>query len=648
MDRNQAIGLVLIFGLILVYIQFFAPTPEPPANADGADSLATATQGSSAVAQAPVLAPKTMPQDTISGTDSAALAQKEAQYGVFAMAMQGPERAITLQNKHVAFNLSTYGAYLRQVQLKEYQTWDGQPLLLVTPQSSQFSLLVDTPQGKVDLYNLVYTAADQNGQPVSSLEVNGTDTLTLVLSAPLTNGTTIEHRYTLAPEGYQLQYELRAPGLDQALVGNTATLRWQNQLRALERRIDESRNNSTLRYYTAAGEGDRLEERLTEPEELSVAEPVKWVSVKQKFFTSGIIAEQPFKTAGLAQSPVPEADTTTVRSANLELNLANNQLNGLQLTYYFGPNDYNRLRKVTDGFGKNMYLGWFPVSLVNKYLIIPVFHFLEKFIGNYGVIIIILVLLIKLLLLPLSYRSYISMAKTKVLKPEIDEIKERVDGDMQKQQQETMKLYQQVGVNPLSGCIPLVLQMPVLFAMFYFFPQSIELRQEAFLWAPDLSTYDAFINLPFTIPAYGNHVSLFTLLMTASTILYTWSNNQISSVQGPMKNIGYIMPVVFMFVLNSFPAGLSFYYFVSNLVTFGQQAVIRRFVNEDKIRKVLEENKKRNKNKKGGGFQARLQEAMKNAEAQKKERDAAKEARAKSKAAGRKNTTSNGRNPRRK
>jgi len=213
------------------------------------------------------------------------------------------------------------------------------------------------------------------------------------------------------------------------------------------------------------------------------------------------------------------------------------------------------------------------------------------------------------------------MAKMKVMKPELDELKEKVGGDQQKFQQEQMKLYQQVGVNPLSGCIPMLLQMPILFAMFYFFPGSIELRQEPFLWADDLSTYDSIMTLPFTIPLYGNHVSLFVLLMTASTILYTWSNNQMSTVQGPMKSMSYMMPVIFMFVLNGFPASLSFYYFVSNIITFGQQAIIRRFVNEDKIKAVLDENRTKNKGKKKSKFQQRLDAAMEaSKEAQKKKK----------------------------
>ncbi|HMI67134.1 MAG TPA: membrane protein insertase YidC, partial [Cyclobacteriaceae bacterium] len=241
------------------------------------------------------------------------------------------------------------------------------------------------------------------------------------------------------------------------------------------------------------------------------------------------------------------------------------------------------------------------------------FNFLQNYISNYGIIIILLVLFVKLLLTPLSYTSYMGMAKMKLLKPELDAIKEKNGDNMTQTQQDQLKLYQQAGVNPFSGCIPLLLQMPILFAMFYFFPVSIQLRQKHFLWAEDLSTYDSILNLPFSIPFYGDHVSLFVLLMTASTLVYTWQNNQISSVQGPMKSMSYIMPVIFMFVLNNFSAGLSFYYFVSNLVTFGQQAIIRRFVDEDKIKQIMENNRRKAATGTGkkSSFMAKLQDAMK-------------------------------------
>jgi YidC/Oxa1 family membrane protein insertase len=281
---------------------------------------------------------------------------------------------------------------------------------------------------------------------------------------------------------------------------------------------------------------------------------------------------------------------------------------------------------VAEKFDQNVYLGWPPVYWINKFVIFPVFYFLTTFVGNFGIIIVILVIAIRIILLPLSYKSYLSMAKMKVLKPELDEIKDKHGEDMTKVQQEQLKLYQSVGVNPISGCVPLLLQMPILFAMFYLFPNSIELRQESFWWAEDLSTYDSILNLPFTIPFYGAHVSLFTLLMTASTLIITWQNNQVSSVQGPMKSMGYIMPLVFLFVLNSFPSGLSFYYLMSNLATFGQQAIIRKFVDEDKIKIILEENRKRNASGDGkkSKFMTKLQEAMKASEEARKNAEEAR------------------------
>lgn len=312
-------------------------------------------------------------------------------------------------------------------------------------------------------------------------------------------------------------------------------------------------------------------------------------------------------------------DTMSVKNmtASLSLPLENGQASN---SYYFGPNNYKILKKVTPDFEKNVDMGYFFVSWVNKYIIVNLFHYLEKIISNYGVIIILIVFIIKLFLFPLTYKSYIGMAKMRVIKPEIDELKEKYPDDPTKQQQEQMKLFSQLGVSPISGCLPMILQMPFLFAMFFFFPNSIELRQESFLWAHDLSTYDSIINLPFTIPFYGSHVSLFTLLMTVSQIVYTRFNNQLTAAQGPMKNLGYIMPVTFMFVLNSYPAALSFYYFVSNMVTFGQQAIIKRFVDDDKIREKIEKNKKKNANKKKSKFQQRLEDAMKAAEANKKKK----------------------------
>jgi YidC/Oxa1 family membrane protein insertase len=318
------------------------------------------------------------------------------------------------------------------------------------------------------------------------------------------------------------------------------------------------------------------------------------------------------------------ADTALVKQAKIKLSIPKAALaKGVDMKYYIGPNDYQIIGDVAEQFNKNVYLGWPPVYWINKYVIFPVFHFLTKFINNYGLIIIILVILLKLVLAPLSYRSFLSMAKMKVLKPELDEIKEKSGEDMAKVQQEQLKLYQQVGVNPISGCIPVLLQMPILFAMFYLFPASIELRQQPFLWAEDLSTYDSVLQLPFIVPFLGSHISIFTLLMTIATLVYTWQNNQMSSVTGPMKTMSYVMPVIFFFVLNKFSAGLTFYYTVSTLVTFAQQAIIRRFVDEGKIKAILEENRKRNVSgtAKKSKFMSKLEDAMKASQEAKKKTD---------------------------
>jgi YidC/Oxa1 family membrane protein insertase len=291
--------------------------------------------------------------------------------------------------------------------------------------------------------------------------------------------------------------------------------------------------------------------------------------------------------------------------------------------FYFGPNDFKICKAVTEGYQKNVYLGWPLISWINRFVVIPVFDSLKTVFTSFGLIIVILVLLLKALLFPLSYKSYVSMAKMKALKPELDELKAKHGDDQKAIQMEQMQVYKEFGINPLSGCIPVLIQMPILLAMFNFFPNAIDLRGESLWWATDLSSYDEFAKLPFTIPFYGSHVSMFTLMMTVSTLAYTWVNNQVSTVTGPMKYMSYLMPLVFLFVLNSFPAGLSFYYFVSNIVTIAQQLIIRRFVNEGDLRLQLEAKRAQHLSGDTSGgapkknrFMSRMEDAMKQREQQ--------------------------------
>lgn len=613
MDKNQVIGLVLLGILFIVYFQFFAPEPAVPENMES--DKETTQQAPEMEKETDSATPQiSTPVDTVETVnDSISRLENQQKYGVFAQASQGEEKEITLENNLVRIVFSTKGGIVKAVELKEFKTYQKKPLILFDQESNDFSYLIDLNGKEIDLAELYY-----NTDASTNIQIAEGDTVDLTFRLQA-SGLQVVHHYSLAYDSYLLQHEMDTRELG---VSNVI-LHWQDDIKSLEKDITESRNKTSVNYYLSSGDFEDLKPRSTDLEEEDVNSPIKWVSVTQKFFTSAIIANDPFNS-GYVKTTVDIEDTSTVKSAEVLLEMPVNGDNPNNFTFYFGPNNYLIMNKVTDGFSKNINLGWPPINFVNKFLIIPIFHFLEKYISNYGIIIFILVILIRILLFPLSYKSHVSMAKTKALKPELDALKEKFGNDMQKMQSEQMKLYQKAGVNPISGCVPMLLQMPILFAMFYFFPNSIELRQESFLWADDLSTYDSIISWTTQIPLlsdlYGNHISLFTILMTLSTILYTWMNNQVSSVQGPMKSIGYVMPLVFMFVLNKFSAALTYYYFLSNLVSFGQQAVIRRYVDDSKIRAIIEDNKLKNKSKKKSKFQARLEEAMKASEEAKKKR----------------------------
>ena len=615
MDKNQTIGLLLISLLLLVYFYFFAPKPELPV--EQAADTTTITQ----------TLPETLPdtgenpeQTDISAPDSLEAQMKRQQFGAFYKGLEGQEKDVIVENEDIKVTFNSKGGVIKQVELKKHTTYDKKPLILLDEQSSQMELMVSSQGKAIDLNQLYFEA--------NSSKISGGDTTEVRFTMQVAPGKKIEKIYTLPGKGYQLWHELKFEGLNDVIANQDAVLTWHNKIKRLEEHFDGyhgARKKATINYYTSDGSFDDLSPASDENEQEMVNQSIDWITVKQKFFSAGIIAENGFIGGEFTTSFNPN-DSSIVKDTKSVLRISTDQLknNKGNFRFYFGPNNYQILKKITAGFSQNVDMGWALFSWINKIVIIPIFNFLENYISNYGIIIIILVLFIKLVLSPLSYKAYISMAKTKVLKPELDELKEKYGNDMQKIQAEQMKLYQQVGVNPLSGCIPVLLQMPILLAMFNFFPNSVELRQESFLWANDLSTYDAIVswqaNIPLISFVYGNHISLFTLLMTLSTILYTWSNNQMSAVQGPMKSIGYIMPVMFMFILNSYPAGLTFYYFVSNIVTFGQQSIIRRFVNEEKIRKVLDQNRKKNRNKKKSKFQLKIEEAMKASEEAKKRR----------------------------
>lgn len=597
MDRNQATGLILFAAVLLVYSIFFASSPEPIVEEYPTTNQELVTKKEAEPALEVLHAEPDSIQDIIA----------QRQFGVFAAFTKGRQEDVVLENDKMVITFSTKGAEISKVVLKEFKTWDQRPLVILDQNSSDLDYKIQTDKGLISLNEFYFNPT------LATIDIEGVRASVLTFIAQSGSGQIIR-TYTLPDEQYVLNKSLEFSGLTGNLTDSNIQIIWDDRLLKQEADLEESRRKTNVNFYKSSGKHDYLS-LTSDSDDDELNEPLKWVSFSQRFFTSGIIAANQFSGAKLEQ--VTPKDTLSVKNmkAALVLPLENGRA---EVSYFFGPNNYNLLRKITPGFENNVDMGYFFVSWVNKYIIVNLFQFLERYFSNYGVIIILIVLIIKLALSPLTYKSYIGMAKMRVIKPEIDELKAKYPDDPTKMQQEQMKLFGQLGVSPISGCLPMVFQMPFLFAMFFFFPNSIELRQESFLWAHDLSTYDSILSLPFTIPFYGAHVSLFTILMTVSQIAYTHFNNQLTAQTGPMKNIGYIMPVVFMFVLNSFPAALSFYYFVSNMVTFGQQAIIKLFVDDAKIREKVEANKLKNVNKKKSKFQQKLEDAMKAAESNKK------------------------------
>jgi YidC/Oxa1 family membrane protein insertase len=591
MDKNQATGLILFAAVILIYSLFFASSPEIPP----IEQTPQETEAQTLVTpQVPAI--EVLP-------DSLVDAQRISKYGALASLTVGEEENVILENDKVKIIFSTKGAQIKEVILKEFKSWNMEPLALLDEKSSTMNFSLESTKGPVALSELYFSSN------LTEEELDGVKTQVLTLSASTESGSIIQ-KFTLSDGSFEVKKSLEIERFQGVFSGNAINFTWEDKVKAQEKDLSESRRQTQLNYYLASESYDNLGVG-NDSEEEQLTEPVKWIGFSQRFFTAGIIADSVFQNVKVAQSTPVDSSIVRIMSTSFAIPLQNGKAD---LSFYFGPDKYKTLKKVTDGFEKNVDMGYFFVSWVNKYIVVHLFEFLEKYFNNYGIIIILIVLIIKLALSPLTYKSYIGMAKMRVIKPEIDELKEKYGDDATKMQQEQMKLFSQLGVSPISGCLPLLLQMPFLFAMFFFFPNAVELRQESFLWANDLSTFDEFIKLPFTIPFYGSHVSLFTLLMTVSQIVYTHFNNQLTTATGPMKNLGYIMPVMFMFILNSYPAGLSFYYFVSNVVTFGQQALIKLFVDDAKIRAKVEESKVKNVNKKKSKFQQKLEDAMKAAD----------------------------------
>jgi YidC/Oxa1 family membrane protein insertase len=590
MDKNSISGIVLIMAMLLGYQYFFAPKEPLPVKKEVAAQ--TPTKSNPKTAAVAVIADSTV---------------------------QIKESLSTLENENLKVTLSNYGAKLVRVELKNYKSYKNYTqgknagIVLFDANKDVFDVEVPAAGKKLALSKLVYQAQSSQNQ--------------VIFTSTLPNGKKISQTYRLPESGFELSYSIDAKEISAELTGNEYFIHWKENVSQTEKDAQEERKATINYLLTEDEEFDYLSENPSSVTNENLSQSIQWLSFKKKYFLAGLVPQGTlFTKANLTATPNP-TDSVNIKTLDAQLvapmgDLSTGKSN---FKFYFGPNDYSIVKNIAPAFGKNVKLSYDFLLPITKYIFVPLFDFLESIISNYGLLIVLLVLIIKTALLPLTYKSYISMAKTRILAPEIAAIKEKIGDDPARVQQETMKLYGEVGVNPLSGCIPVLATMPILMAVFMLFPNLINLRQESFLWAEDLSTYDSILNLPFAIPFYGSHISLFCLLMTVSQLAYGYYNNQITPDQPGqpinMKMMAYITPVIFMFVMNSFPAGLSFYYFISNLVTIGQQLAIRKFVNEDKIKALLEAN--RAKIKAGGGakksrFSSYLQTQLKTMEEQQK------------------------------
>ena len=541
---------------------------------------------------------------TFESTDSASYISTELQevYGSFSNAASKRDLSekFYLENDLIKVEVAAKGARVTSVYLKEYQTHDSLPLNLIREDSSSFNLTFWAQNRRLQTSDFVFEATPSRSG----------DKQLLSMRMNVSEGKYLEFAYALAPNTFKLDYNINLVGLDRLVQSNyPLELDWSLAIPGQElSRYNEAINTSAYYYYK--GEVDYLSSTSNDNERVI---DVDWIAFKSQYFSTVLKTQDLYKEIALSTVELPNSENflkTLSAKANLEY------LGGTysySMDWYFVPNHVKTLKSYGIGLEELVPLGWSIIGWINKYVVINIFNTFEAWGWGYGMIIFMMALLIKIALFPFTYKSYSSMAKMRVLKPQIDVINEKYE-DQMKRQQEMMALYNQTGVNPLGGCIPMLFQMPILFALFRFFPASIELRQQGFLWATDLSTYDSILDLGFNIPFYGDHVSLFTLLMTATTVLQMKYSNSMSgsNAQMPqMKYMMYFMPVIFLGVMNSYAAALSYYYFLANLITFGQQKLITYMIDDSVLLANMEE-KKRNTPVKGKSkFQARLEKMMK-------------------------------------
>ena len=617
MDKKSLIGLGLIAAILGVWLYFSGPSKEQIArNKQIKDSIELVQKKQEVIEAAKLAAIPQATPDTLKQTqslsDSAKAALLTDNYRDFAVATNGKPETFVIENENVKATISNKGGQIEKVELKNYhRSGKTENLVLFDKDSTNFSL-------KLNAYDRSRIFSTDSFY-FKSVKQSASSIILQLQTAKA--GSYIEYSYSLKPDDYVVDSEIRFVGM-QNIISQTEDqlqLNWSMLYPSQEEYIVKEKKAATVYFKQAINSPDYINPIKDEEKEISEAD-VKWVCFKQQFFNSTIIADNVFNKAGsfIKVSSRPESPTI-VKAVKTELGIpyAHTPKEKFSYKFYFGPNHYYTLKKHDWELERIIPMGWSVFSYINKWLVIPLFNWLNFL--NMGLVILILTIVVKIVLLPIAYKTYMSGAKMRVLKPETDALtaKYEKNPDPMKKQQEQMGLYRKAGVNPLSGCIPLLLQFPILIALFNFVPDAIELRQQGFLWASDLSTYDSvwtFGYVPFVNWAYGDHVSLFALLMFVSTIIYTYMNSSMMPQQGSaqmpgMKFMMYFMPVIFLAVMNDYAAGLSWYYFLANMFTFLQNWIIKKIVSDEKIRAQLEANMK--KPAKVSNFQKKLEEMSK-------------------------------------
>ncbi|MBB6235680.1 YidC/Oxa1 family membrane protein insertase [Pedobacter sp. AK013] len=596
MDRNTFTGLFLIMIILAGSFYFLKPNEVEIKKAKERDSIELAKKSGAT----PVQKDTTKTAVVNPAVDSLALK------GPFGTAITGTEANTVLENENLLITLSNKGGKITSVEVKGQKTFTGKPLILFDGNENKFGLNLNAA-GKVINTNDLYFTPTKTGNTVTMRANYGANAY-------------VEYVYDLKALSNKVAFNINLVGLQQVIAGNTIGLNWQTTLLQQEKSIESEHRYSAPYYKYLDGDVNHLSVSKDEKEDLSKGK-IQWFSFKQHFFSASLISKQAFEKGSLEVKIPTAPGQVKFYDANMQLPYAHTANQVYEMEFYFGTNKFSTLKAQGYDLEQQVDMGYWPLKYINRFIVLPVFNFLNSFGWNYGLIILVLTILLKVALSPLTYKSYLSMAKMRVLKPEMDEIKAKVGEDNPTLvQQEYLKLYKKAGVNPLGGCLPMVLQLPLVMAFFFFFPNLFELRGESFLWMKDLSTYDEFIKFGVKIPFIGDHLSLMCVLMTISTLIMTYFNNQVSGATGQMKYIGYIMPIIFLGVLNSYPAGLNYYYFLANLMTFGQQFLIRRMVDDEKIHALIQQNKARpaDEKKKKSKFQQRLDDYMRQQQQAKK------------------------------